>query len=440
MLVTLIAVPTSQGQTINFDSLANGTTGTALSNYMSSCGITLNGVTPGVFLLATDNASSSDGIRASSNPNCLRWGGRNDTWQTFTLNFMQPLTHLSFTRCAEYPVNGGTAFPAWNATVYQGSTVVGSAGENAYSIWDPNSSPAQTYNFDGIGITAITFSANTWNFAGFGSPGIDDIVMTPAGFADSFEAASLDPFWSKVETSGSVVFPATTRVHGGSQCVELNTTSSGANKDVEIFHQFPSQTNGTVSVWFYDTGADVSSGNYIQFGVSSNGVTVANLLTYDYDLGPGDGGSTYLYYTPPVNRYTGNDRTQAWHQFTICAWSNSMTLLIDGNAVYSGPGSSFDRVIIAVTGPSWRPALGVQFDDFSFVSHPAVATLGIRMYAGVNVAGSVGAPYQLQYKNSLSGASWQPLADIILPASPYFFVDTNTPYSSQRFYRAVAKP
>ena len=62
------------------------------------------------------------------------------------------------------------------------------------------------------------------------------------------------------------------------------------------------------------------------------------------------------------------------------------------------------------------------------------------MYSGLIVTGTVGAPYQIQYKNNLNSTNWLPLADLILPTSAYFFVDTNSPNLSQRFYRAVAKP
>jgi hypothetical protein len=62
------------------------------------------------------------------------------------------------------------------------------------------------------------------------------------------------------------------------------------------------------------------------------------------------------------------------------------------------------------------------------------------MYAGLTVTGTAGAPYQIQYKNSLSSTNWLPLANILLPSSPYWFFDTNSPSAPQRFYRVVANP
>jgi hypothetical protein len=188
---------------VNFDTLPDGASGVELSDYLASFGITTGGVTSGVTLQTQTNRPGW-AFEASSAPSYLLWYGRNDVWQTFTLNFSAPLSRLSFTRCTELPVNGGTAFPAWSATVYQGATVVGTAGESAYSIWSPNTSPAQTYNFTGTGITSITFSANTWNFAGVGSPAIDDIVVTPV--APVAPTITIQPVSTTASLGGSAKF------------------------------------------------------------------------------------------------------------------------------------------------------------------------------------------------------------------------------------------
>lgn len=57
----------------------------------------------------------------------------------------------------------------------------GSVGESAYSLWAPNVNPAKTYTFHGSGITSVTFYGNGHNFAAFGGPFIDDIVVTSEG-------------------------------------------------------------------------------------------------------------------------------------------------------------------------------------------------------------------------------------------------------------------
>jgi|GEM_PF-4584662 len=96
----------------------------------------------------------------------------------YTLNFSQPLTSLSFTRVQEQDSGGGgSSFPDWNCTVYEGSTVLGFVGEGMFSMWG-GIHPAQTYSFTGPGITAMTMYGNDHGFSGTRIVGIDDIVMT----------------------------------------------------------------------------------------------------------------------------------------------------------------------------------------------------------------------------------------------------------------------
>ena len=196
-------------------------------------------------------------------------------------------------------------------------------------------------------------------------------VSANAQFSDNFEGSSLNPFWATELHSGSVVCPSSTRAHSGSHSVELNTTNTGLDKNVRIYHSFGAPTYGTVSFWVYDTGADVSSANSITFYVSRASSPVATIYTADYDLGPGQNGSTYNYNAtnlPPGGASSGIDRTKAWHQFTLSCLPNALTMRIDSTVVYSGPGGqTFDRVDMDLGGPYWRPAWSVQFDDFQFV-------------------------------------------------------------------------
>jgi hypothetical protein len=60
----------------------------------------------------------------------------------------------------------------------------------------------------------------------------------PAGFVDGFEGPTLDPFWSTLTQSGSVTFPSTAQAHGGSQSVQMNSSVTPQNKDVELEHTF----------------------------------------------------------------------------------------------------------------------------------------------------------------------------------------------------------
>src|SRR5262249_22868521 len=123
--------------------------------------------------------------------------------------------------------------------------------------------------------------------------------------------------------------------------------------------------------WFYDTGADVTSANYILMTAYLAGQSVAAVGTYDYDLGSGQNGSTYHYWIGSTDNATSVDRTQGWHQATAACLPRSLTISIDGNEIDSGPGGQqLDKVDLTLSGPSWRPARSAQFDDFSFVAAP----------------------------------------------------------------------
>lgn len=63
----------------------------------------------------------------------------------------------------------------------------------------------------------------------------------------------------------------------------------------------------------------------------------------------------------------------------------------------------------------------------------------LRMYAGISIAGAVGRTYNVDARNDLNG-NWLNLTNIVLPSSPYFFIDMNSPQYPRRFYRAVLLP
>lgn len=75
------------------------------------------------------------------------------------------------------------------------------------------------------------------------------------------------------------------------------------------------------------------------------------------------------------------------------------------------------------------------------VSGPAQASLTAATYAGISINGAVGSSYRIEYKRAFDATNtWQKLTDVILPNSPYFFIDQSSPTASQRFYQAVLNP
>src|SRR6185436_16353573 len=64
-------------------------------------------------------------------------------------------------------------------------------------------------------------------------------------------------------------------------------------------------------------------------------------------------------------------------------------------------------------------------------------TLALRLFAGVNITGTVGSVYAVQSTADLAQTnSWQSIAFVQLPTTKFLFVDTTGPASGNRFYRA----
>jgi hypothetical protein len=75
-----------------------------------------------------------------------------------------------------------------------------------------------------------------------------------------------------------------------------------------------------------------------------------------------------------------------------------------------------------------------------FVGWPTPAQLSVQMQSGkpaVTLQGMVAARYQLQYSPTPPATSWTTLTNLLLPSSPYTFLDTTTSGATKRFYRAV---
>jgi formylglycine-generating enzyme required for sulfatase activity len=72
------------------------------------------------------------------------------------------------------------------------------------------------------------------------------------------------------------------------------------------------------------------------------------------------------------------------------------------------------------------------------VSAQTPPTLGLNLFAGVNINGTVGSVYVVQSTaNPAQTNSWTSLAFLQLPATNYLFVDTSAPATQSRFYRAL---
>ena len=70
----------------------------------------------------------------------------------------------------------------------------------------------------------------------------------------------------------------------------------------------------------------------------------------------------------------------------------------------------------------------------------SVATVALKMFAGVILDGPIGAQYSVQSTPILSATNWTTLTNITLTTQPYIYIDYGSPTNSQQFYRAVPLP
>ncbi len=73
-------------------------------------------------------------------------------------------------------------------------------------------------------------------------------------------------------------------------------------------------------------------------------------------------------------------------------------------------------------------------------SAATLSLLNLNMFAGLTIVGQLGGNYQIDYRNNLNNTNWFNLTNVVLPSSPYLFIDTASPQYPQRFYRAVLLP
>jgi hypothetical protein len=92
--------------------------------------------------------------------------------------------------------------------------------------------------------------------------------------------------------------------------------------------------------------------------------------------------------------------------------------------------------------------VGPSIDGFGFDNmtigrleqvHPEPPSAEIAMYPGIQITGTVGTTYRIEYTLDLATPNWNTLAQIALPTSPYIYFDplpvNQTP---RRFYRVSA--
>jgi hypothetical protein len=69
-------------------------------------------------------------------------------------------------------------------------------------------------------------------------------------------------------------------------------------------------------------------------------------------------------------------------------------------------------------------------------SSVTVASVDLKLFAGVIVNGPLGSNYLIEATSNLP-SGWTTLTNIALPTQPYVFIDYSSPTNRQQFYRAI---
>ena len=105
----------------------------------------------------------------------------------------------------------------------------------------------------------------------------------------------------------------------------------------------------------------------------------------------------------------------------------------------NGPSAKLGFVAMADTNQT-----GVVLVSSFTVAVPSPGSLSLQLNsgsAGLQVTGTVGATYQVQFTTNLASVNWITLTNFVLPSSPYPYLDS-TPVQNKAagFYRAVLIP
>jgi hypothetical protein len=135
-----------------------------------------------------------------------------------------------------------------------------------------------------------------------------------------------------------------------------------------------------------------------------------------YIMGCSGTQNTLWEYNPVTDTWTINNAPMPTRRFALGAG-------VVNNVLFAVGGVTCDGLSYGVT------------TNEAFMLLPRLA---LNMYAGLTIMGLVGSTYEIDYSNNLT--NWTALTNIILPSSPYLFIDTTSTYFSTRFYRAIYLP
>ncbi|HEV2234343.1 MAG TPA: hypothetical protein VGV68_13195 [Terriglobia bacterium] len=154
-------------------------------------------------------------------------------------------------------------------------------------------------------------------------------ALADGPYSDSFEAATLSPFWTATQGNG-VVQASATKSHTGAQSLQMARTGGG-QLNLALQHTYSAAQYGTVTVWFYDDATRYGYYSYLAIGNTGLGLS-SSLGVQDWD-------ATHYYYQP-LNGTGGTvpsiSRSVGWHEIAFVVTRTNQTMSFDGQPIYTG--------------------------------------------------------------------------------------------------------
>ncbi len=356
-------------------------------------------------------------------------------------------------------VQGGVALDsAGGGTVFK----VDTDGSN-FSVLHTfsSASPSSSWvNTDGFGAWAgLVLSGNklygtTQRGGNFGFGTIYSINTDGSGFAvlHSFANGGQQDSSAKLVVSGNKLF-GTTRyggTNGRGTIFSINTDGS----NFSILHSFSFSSDG-----YYPIGGLILSGNTL-YGTTAIGAGVYGTI-YKINTDGTGFGVVYGFTGPPAgSRSAETELTMVGDVLYGCTWGGGVDNLGTLFSVKTnGTGYTLLYSFSQTDTNGYNPQAQLSISGnylygtasyggganrvgtvFSYkYSNCDPAGLSIQTYSGLNITGSIGCTYQIEWRpDNNQNTLWNPLTTVTLTNSPFFFMDP-TPIQGNRYYRAVAQ-
>jgi hypothetical protein len=111
-------------------------------------------------------------------------------------------------------------------------------------------------------------------------------------------------------------------------------------------------------------------------------------------------------------------------------------------AIPNATNSSYTIASVAATNTGgYKVVITNSFGSVtSRVAQLSVSFLDIKSYAGIEILGLVGRTYRIEATPLNGPVNWQTLTNLVLPSTPYIWIDYESPAVGQRIYRAAELP